>query len=79
VASIALNLMTQIASGKVLDEAYTNLCARRKISGAEDGIWSVTLNWPSIRQTLRHKLLAGGYHLSPLELITLKEGNTVSR
>ena len=72
------NLMSEISSYHVLDTAYAWLQANRLNSHPNNPFWSLSLNWPSIRESLRTQLQAGNYHFSPVTQLQLQNGESVS-
>ena len=67
------NLMSEISSYHVLDTAYAWLQANRLNSHPNNPFWSLSLNWPSIRENLRIELQAGSYHFSPVTQLQLQK------
>lgn len=62
-------LMEEIASESVLEEAYAWLCKRRENYSHNDEVWEVRFRWKEIRISLQRQLLAGQYRFSPLRRI----------
>jgi len=63
------NLMEQIASDEVLEEAYAWLCKRRENYSHNDEVWEVRYRWREIKSRLQRQLLAEEYRFSPLRRI----------
>ncbi len=61
------DLMSEIASDEVLDQAYLWLCDRRKRHGAQSDVWTLRWGWPEDKPEVRQALLSGAYRFSPLE------------
>ena len=70
--------MSQITSSDVLDRAYEWLYAKRKTANSKNDFWTLCFSWPKVKRHLRHKLLSGNYHFSPLTLFISKDGQTIS-
>jgi len=64
-----LNLMEEIASDEVLEQAYDWLCDRRKDYSHNDEVWEVRFRWEEIKPMLQRHLLAGRYRFSLLRRI----------
>ena len=54
-----LNLMEEIASDEVLEQAYQWLCDRRKNYSHNDDVWEVWYRWTKIKPLLQAELIAG--------------------
>ena len=63
------NLMAEIASDEVIDEAYRWLCHRRKDYSANNDVWTLRWFWPQVKPRLQAQLLAGDYRFESLHLI----------
>ena len=55
------NLLPEIASGDVLEEAFDWLCDRRKQYSHNDEVWLVRERWAEIKPQLKRQLLASDY------------------
>jgi RNA-directed DNA polymerase len=64
-----INLMEEIASDEVLEEAYTWLCKRRENYSHNDEVWEVRFRWEQTKPSLQRQLLAGQYRFSSLKRI----------
>src|SRR5215472_9944197 len=58
--------MIDVASGPVLDLAFTWLCQRRADYADSSDVWNVRRRWPVLKKSLPEELLAGGYRFSPV-------------
>ena len=72
-------LMRLIAAETILNSAYDWLRKRRLESHANNDFWRLSLRWAQVRTQIRDRLLRGIYTLSPVELITLANGHSVSQ
>lgn len=62
----AVNLIDEIATDAVLDQAYQWICKSRKDAGHNNSVWDLRFNWDKIKITLIKELRDNSYHLSPL-------------
>ena len=72
------NLISQIASTRVLDAAYDWLRALRLDAQPNNPFWSLSLYWPTIRAQCRLDLQAGDYRFSPLTQLKGADGDWVT-
>jgi len=63
------NLMKEITTDEVLDEAFVWLCKRRENYSHNDEVWRVRERWGDIKPLLQHQLLNGQYSFSPLRRV----------
>ncbi len=63
------NLIVEIASAEILEEAYRWLCQRRRDYSHNDDVWEVRQRWPTLKPVLQAILRAGQYRFSPLRRI----------
>ena len=71
-AHLQIQLLPQLCSDKVLDEAYCWLRNSRQNSHHNNLYWSfISKDWSVCKARLRHLLRAGEYKISPLQIITL--------
>ncbi len=63
------NLMEEIASDDVLEQAYQWLCERRRNYSHNDEVWEVRFRWAEIKPVLQAALVDGRYRFSPLRRI----------
>ena len=73
------NLISRIAGATQLQHAYRWLRKKRIHSHHNNVFWSISRSWSDTKQRLRQRLQAGDYTLSPVQQITLNDGNTVSQ
>ena len=66
------NLMSEISSYHVLDTAYAWLQANRLNSHPNNPFWSLSLNWPSIRESLRIQLQVGNCQFNQYSITATK-------
>ncbi len=69
------NLMEQIVSDAVLDEAYAWLCKRREHYSHNDDVWNVRFCWEELKPQLQNQLAEGNYSFSPLRRIDRTDGD----
>jgi RNA-directed DNA polymerase len=58
--------MDEIASGSVLDRAYTWLCDCRRDNSPNDDVWDLRWRWEEILPQLQAQLRAGEFRLGPV-------------
>ena len=63
------NLMDDIASDTVLEQAYRWLCQRRKDYSHNDAVWEVRYRWSEIKPQLQRALREGCYTFCSLRRI----------
>src|SRR5437868_8290726 len=63
---LPVDLMEEIASDEVIDEAYRWLCDRRKNSSPNNDVWALRWRWEQIKPTIQDQLLAGCYRFEAL-------------
>ena len=68
------NIMEEVTSFEVLEEAYGWLCKRREKYSHNDEVWTIRERWPEIKQQLQINLLDGSYSFSPLCRIHRTDG-----
>jgi len=68
-AAMLKNMMEEIASANILEQAYQWLCDRRKDYSHNDEVWEVRYRWHEIKPVLQAELIAGRYRFSPLKRI----------
>jgi retron-type reverse transcriptase len=73
------NMMSEITSSSVMDEAFTNVYKARLKDHANSDIWRLSLAWSLYKHRLREQLLSGTYQLSPLSVYFNHDGEYVSR
>ena len=73
------NLISRIAGATHLQHAYRWLRKKRIHSHHNNVFWSISRSWSDTKKRLRQRLQAGDYTLSPVQQITLDDGNTVSQ
>ena len=66
------NLMEEIASSEILEEAYGWLCKRRKDHSANSDVSDLRWRWADIKPRLPRQLLAGQYRLEPTRRVWLR-------
>ena len=64
-----MNLIDDIASDEVLDQAYDWMCERRQGYSANSDVWDVRWRWLGIKPLLREQLLDGSYRFDALRRI----------
>jgi len=64
-----MDLMEEITSEEVLEEAFAWLCKRRENYSHNDEVWEVRFRWAEIKPSLRRELHEGRYRFSPLRRI----------
>lgn len=69
------NLMEEIASDEVLEEAYRWLCDRRKNCSPNNDVWNLRWRWQGIKPELQARLVGGSYRFEPLYRIPESEDN----
>ncbi len=63
------NLIEEIASDEVLEQAYQWLCERRRDYSHNDEVWEVRYRWAKIKPLLQAEIIAGRYRFSPQKRI----------
>ena len=63
------NLIEEIASDDVLEQAYQWLCQRRRDYSHNDEVWEVRHRWAELKPVLQAALVDGRYRFSPLNRI----------
>jgi len=63
------NLIEQIASHDVIDEAYRWLCDRREGYSHKSDVWTLRWHWGHVKPRLQAQLLAGDYRFESLHVI----------
>ncbi len=69
------DLITQIATGTVLDKAYHWLCKRRIKLSHNNDVWALRRKWDRIKPDLQHTFLRGECRFSPQVELRLPEEN----
>ncbi len=69
----ASNLMSQIASTKILDSAFQATLQKHieRETGPNHPIWSYSRTWNLRKDTLRQELQLGTFNLAPVQQLTL--------
>jgi len=70
-----VDLISQIASDTVLDQAYQWLCKQRERLSHNNDVWELRRRWQNIKPELQQTLIEGEYRFSPLVELRLPEGN----
>ena len=73
------NLMTQLTSSNVLEEAMTLIYKRRQNDSHNSDIWSFHTNWPTHRNQIKEQLLSGQYELSPVQTFDTPDAGRLTR
>jgi RNA-directed DNA polymerase len=69
--------LARLATDEILDAAYTWLCARRRDYLANSDVWSFRRDWTLEKQRIRSDLLAGRYHFTLMDRVTLADGSDI--
>lgn len=69
------NLMEQIASNEILEQAFEWLCCRRKEYSHNNDIWDLRRRWKEVKPELQADLTAGRYRLSAQQQIRKEDTN----
>jgi RNA-directed DNA polymerase len=70
-------LLSEIATESVIDWAYVWVCKQRHHYPHNADIWHFRYHWQTNKQSLIAKLRSGRYLFSPLQRITLANGNII--
>ncbi|MCP4404287.1 MAG: hypothetical protein GY801_44140 [bacterium] len=70
------DLIRNIASDAVLEEACIRLCERRQDYAPNDDVWDLRRHWAEIKPQVQQTLPAGEYEFSPLAELRLPDGET---
>jgi len=68
------DLITDIASDIILDQAYQWLCKRREKLSHNNDVWELRRHWHEIKPQMQQTLLQGEYMFSPLDEVRLSDG-----
>ena len=63
------NLMDEIASDEVLEQAYRWLCDRRKRYSPNSDVWTLRWRWREVKPAVQEALLSGNYRLEAAQRI----------
>jgi hypothetical protein len=69
--------MSEVASGAVLDAAFSGLCQRRIDYSDSADVWNVRRRWTEIKPRLQRELLDGQYRFQPLRRIRTDNGDVI--
>ena len=67
------NLMEDIASEEVLEQAFLWLCKRRKDYCPNNDVWTLRWRWREIKARTQAELLAGRYRFETVERLAAGE------
>ena len=67
------DLIAQIASDAVLEEAYRWLCARRTDYAPDADVWRLRWRWAEVKPHIQAQLRAGAYRLGAVSLLASKQ------
>ena len=73
-----MQLMEEVTSEAVLDQAYAWLCQRRRAFPPDADVWALRRHWQRERPRLCAELLAGTYRCAVLSRVTLKSGEEIA-
>lgn len=62
-----MDLLRQLGSDAVLDNAYAWLCHQRRHYPEDSDIWDLRFHWPQAKAVLSAELRAGRYRFAPLQ------------
>ena len=68
------NLIAQIASNAVLEQAYVWLCKRRLGCHYNDDVWHLRFHWHAEKSVIQQQLLEGEYQFSPCRSVPTQQG-----
>jgi RNA-directed DNA polymerase len=69
------NLITKLASDKILDKAYDSVCHSRRHSSCNNDIWDLRLNWAREKNAIQQTLLKGSYTFTTTKICFGFEGH----
>ena len=75
----ASNLMTQLSSTVLLNEAMAHIYKRCQNDSHNSDIWSFHTNWTTHRTHIREQLLQGRYQLSPVQSFNTPDARRLTR
>ena len=70
---LTANLMAEIASDAVLEEAYHWLCVRRQRYAPNNDVWTLRWRWAAVKEQVQRLLLSGQYRFEAMDMIPESE------
>lgn len=70
---LSANLLAEIASDAVLEEAYEWLCERRQRYAPNNDVWTLRWRWPAVKAQAQALLLSGQYRFDAMDMIPESE------
>ncbi len=70
---LTANLMAEIASDAVLEEAYEWLCVRRQRYAPNNDVWTLRWRWAQVKAQVQTLLLTGQYRFDAMDMIPASE------
>ncbi len=64
-----MNLINNIASNTIIDDAYEWLCKRREDYHHNNDIWYLRTHWQSMKPQIQAKLIDGTYRFEPVKRV----------
>jgi RNA-directed DNA polymerase len=64
-----MQLIEQVASDEIIEQAFSWLCLKRKEHSPNNDVWNLRRDWQTVKPDLQKKLLNGTYHFSPQQEI----------
>jgi hypothetical protein len=60
-----MQLIRQIASDEVLEQAFLWVCCKRKAHSHNNDVWNLRRQWKTLKLDLQERLLNGSYRFNP--------------
>ena len=64
-----MQLIEQVASDEIIDQAFLWLCLKRKEHSHNNDVWNLRRHWQTVKPNLQKQLLDGTYQFSPQQEI----------
>ena len=64
-----MQLIEQVASDEVIEQAFLWLCLKRKEHSHNNGVWNLRRHWQTVKPDLQKQLLDGTCRFSPQQEI----------
>ena len=66
-----MQLIEQVASDEVIEQAFLWICLKRKEHSHNNDVWNLRRHWQTVKPDLQKQLLDGTYRFSPQQEIRL--------
>jgi RNA-directed DNA polymerase len=71
-----MQLIEQVASDEIIEQAFSWLCLKRKEHSPNNDVWNLRRHWQTVKPDLQQQLLDGTYQFSPQQEIRFETDTT---